>query len=141
MAELPRFDRSFFEGPETFTLIGSGHLGGKASGLLDAHRALAERPDGLRPAELEIEVPTLAVVGTDVFDAFLDQNGLRGRDWSQDSTTATSRRPSSRPTCRRRQRRPVGAGAAGPPAAGGALARACWRTRSSTRSPASTPPR
>ena len=85
MAELPRFDRSFFEGPESFTLIGSGHLGGKASGLLDAHRALADRPDGLRLAELEIEVPTLAVIGTDVFDAFLDQNGLRGRDWLPDS--------------------------------------------------------
>lgn len=85
MAELPRFDRDFFQGPESFTLIGSGHLGGKASGLLDAHRALAERPEGLRPAELVIEVPTLAVVGTDVFDAFLDQNGLRARDWADDS--------------------------------------------------------
>ncbi len=74
--ELPRFDRRFFEGRESFTALGSGSLGGKATGLRVAREALAERPASLRFADLEISVPTLAVIGTDVFDRFLARNHL-----------------------------------------------------------------
>jgi hypothetical protein len=75
---LPRFDRRFFEGLEMFTAIGSGPVGGKASGLRAARQALDDRPASLRFETLEISVPTLTVIGTDVFDWFLDRNGLRG---------------------------------------------------------------
>jgi hypothetical protein len=73
---LPRFDRRFFEGRETFTTIGSGALGGKASGLLAAREALADRPATLRFEDLEISVPTLTVITTDAFDRFLERNRL-----------------------------------------------------------------
>jgi hypothetical protein len=81
MAEQPRdepppFSRRFFEAEETFTLIGSGALGGKAQGLREAREALAARPPSLRPERLDIAVPTLAVIGTDAFDAFVRTNAL-----------------------------------------------------------------
>jgi hypothetical protein len=72
----PRFDRHFFEGRETFTTIGSGALGGKASGLRAAREVLAGRPASLRFEDLEISVPTLTVIATDVFDLFLERNHL-----------------------------------------------------------------
>ena len=73
---LPRFDRRFFEGVETFTAIGSGALGGKASGLRAAREVLESRPGALRFESMEISVPTLTVIGTDVFDWFLERNRL-----------------------------------------------------------------
>lgn len=73
---LPRFDRRFFEGVETFTAVGSGALGGKASGLRAAREVLESRPGALRFDSMEISVPTLTVIGTDVFDWFLHRNGL-----------------------------------------------------------------
>jgi hypothetical protein len=73
---LPKFDRRFFEGRETFTVIGSGALGGKATGLRIARDALATRPEALRFADLEISVPTLTVIATDAFDLFLERNRL-----------------------------------------------------------------
>ncbi len=74
--DLPRFDRRFFEGRETFTILGSGSIGGKAGGLRTAREALESRPESLRFEDLEISVPTLAVIGTDVFDLFLARNRL-----------------------------------------------------------------
>jgi hypothetical protein len=73
---VPRFDRRFFEGRESFTVIGSGSLGGKAAGLRVASEALAARPAALRFADLEISVPTLTVIATDAFDLFLERNRL-----------------------------------------------------------------
>jgi hypothetical protein len=85
MAELPSFDRRFLGGAETFTVLGSGEIGGKAAGLRGARGALVERPPALRFERLAIEVPTLTVIGTDVFDDFLALNrlapeSLAGRD-------------------------------------------------------------
>ncbi len=74
---LPRFDRRFFEGVETFTVLGSGAIGGKAAGLRRAREVLDARPEHLRFPHLEISVPTLTVIGTDAFDAFLERNRLR----------------------------------------------------------------
>ena len=81
--ELPRFDRRFLEGRETFTAIGTGALGGKASGLKGARDALAERPDGLRFEELEVSVPTLTVIATGAFDLFLERNRLHDLVYSE----------------------------------------------------------
>ena len=81
MAEVPRdalppFSRRFLEAEEKLTLIGSGALGGKATGLRDAREALAARPASLTFERFDIAVPTLTVIGTDAFDAFLRQNSL-----------------------------------------------------------------
>jgi len=75
-ADVPRFGRQFFSAAEALTAIGSGFLGGKAAGLLEARDALAERPESLRFAKLEIAVPTLTVIATEVFDTFLSRNRL-----------------------------------------------------------------
>jgi hypothetical protein len=70
------FDRHFFDGRESFTRIGSGEVGGKAEGLALARETLVA---GLDPAEfpgVTVSIPTLTVLGTEVFDAFLLENGL-----------------------------------------------------------------
>ncbi|MGE5178305.1 MAG: PEP/pyruvate-binding domain-containing protein [Bacteroidota bacterium] len=75
---VPEFDRRFFESHEDFTLIGSGALGGKAEGLARVKRMLASawRPE--RHPGFDVTIPRLTVIGTDVFDRFLDENELRG---------------------------------------------------------------
>jgi hypothetical protein len=72
----PRFDRKFSEGPERFSCIGSGEVGGKAAGLLRARAVLRE---GLLPGEFpgfDVDIPSLAVLCTGAFDAFIERNGL-----------------------------------------------------------------
>jgi CheY-like chemotaxis protein len=71
------FDRASFDFGSDFYRLGGGSLGGKGRGLAFVRRLLAER--GLRRAVpgLEIAVPEAVVVGTAVFDQFLDENDLR----------------------------------------------------------------
>lgn len=74
--EFPEFDRRFFESREDFTLIGSGALGGKAQGLARIKRMLDEE---WRPGEhpdCEGNIPRLAVLATDSFDRFMNENAL-----------------------------------------------------------------
>lgn len=71
-----RFDRHFFDGRENFTLIGAGGVGGKAHGLAFVRETLAEIGETEFPG-LTVSIPTLTVLGTGVFDAFLAENGLR----------------------------------------------------------------
>jgi hypothetical protein len=72
--ELDSFGRRFFDSAATFSRIGRGEIGGKAAGLhIIKSRVLA----GLQPVEgIDIVVPTVTVIGTDVFDAFLQRNDL-----------------------------------------------------------------
>lgn len=74
---IPSFDRSFFGSDETVSRIGGGRLGGKARGLLRGRAALDEAfPDG-RCGPVRVEIPRLTVLATDIFDAFVERNGLR----------------------------------------------------------------
>jgi hypothetical protein len=74
--DIPRFDRRFFESENVMSRIGGGVIGGKASGLAFAHRVLQNRfPDGIFEG-IEVSVPRLVVIGTDVFDAFMKRNDL-----------------------------------------------------------------
>jgi hypothetical protein len=81
---IPAFDRHFFDGTEQFTCIGSGPYGGKAHGLLTIKDLLAT---GLEAAagsgrsgaflrHFDVRVPTLTVVTTDLFEAFMAENRL-----------------------------------------------------------------
>jgi hypothetical protein len=75
-ALFPSFDRRFFDGDETFTTIGSGSIGGKALGLaFIRNRVLSRRDQSIAPG-VAVDVPTLTVVATDMFDAFLKRNRL-----------------------------------------------------------------
>jgi hypothetical protein len=72
---IPAFDRAFFASADLCTRIGTGAVGGKAQGLLDA-RAVIDALD-LDPAwGIEIRIPRMIVVTTSVFDEFRALNGL-----------------------------------------------------------------
>ena len=65
-----------FDEESSFVRIGRGSLGGKGRGLAFANHLLLQR--GLTHAfpGVRIAVPSTAVIGTDVFDAFLAHNDL-----------------------------------------------------------------
>jgi hypothetical protein len=71
------FARCFFDPERRISRIGSGALGGKARGLLTAARVLEEHRRELEVPGLALDVPALAVVTTEVFESFLERNGLR----------------------------------------------------------------
>jgi hypothetical protein len=74
--DVPPFERRFFDPSRRISRIGAGALGGKASGLVSAARILGSRRADLEVEDLSLDVPALAVVTTEVFEAFLDRNGL-----------------------------------------------------------------
>src|SRR5437588_5561905 len=76
VAELPVFDRKFWDGTFRCTQIGSGAIGGKAGGLVFIKDLLAKQFDATSFADIEINVPTMAVIATDCFDQFIAQNNL-----------------------------------------------------------------
>ena len=71
-----RFDREFFRSSDNVMRIGSGAVGGKASGLAKMREILRRRGDSLASPGIELTIPTMAVLGTDVYDAFLRENDL-----------------------------------------------------------------
>jgi CheY-like chemotaxis protein len=71
------FDRATFDLSGYFYRIGGGSLGGKARGLAFVRRMLGELDLRDRFQGVQIAVPQTAVLGTDVFDRFLDENDLR----------------------------------------------------------------
>ena len=73
---LPSFNRKFFDGEERITSIGSGSMGGKAQGLIFAEKMLASEFQSADFPKTEISIPTMAVIRTDVFDAFMKRNHL-----------------------------------------------------------------
>ncbi len=72
------FDRHTFDTRSRFTRIGSGSLGGKARGLAFVNLLLDEYDVRHRFPDVDVAVPPSAVVATDAFDRFLDDNDLRG---------------------------------------------------------------
>ncbi len=71
------FDRSTFSPQTTFCRLGGGSLGGKARGLAFVDRLLEESGIGERFPGVRVHVPPAVVLGTDVFDEFLERDGLR----------------------------------------------------------------
>ena len=76
VAELPAFDRKFWDGTFRCTQIGTGSLGGKAAGLVFIKDLLAEQINPALFPQVGISVPTMAVIATDSFDRFMAQNRL-----------------------------------------------------------------
>jgi hypothetical protein len=75
--DVPPFDRTFFRSAEPMTRIGGGSLGGKALGLARIRDLLERETETLRFPGIGLYVPKLVVLATDVFDAFVERNGLR----------------------------------------------------------------
>ena len=76
VADLPAFDRHFWDDTFRFTRIGTGALGGKASGLVIAKNLLEETIDASAFPDIDVNVPTMAVIATDCFDEFIARNRL-----------------------------------------------------------------
>lgn len=70
------FERETHDGSAAISRIGGGSLGGKARGLAFVGRLLAESDIRERFPGIRIAVPPSVVLGTDVFDQFLEQNEL-----------------------------------------------------------------
>ena len=75
-AVVADFDRRHIEVSSSISRIGGGSLGGKARGLAFINRLLLEADVQAQFPEVRIAVPPAVVLGTDVFDAFVEQNGL-----------------------------------------------------------------
>jgi len=76
LSDAPRFDREFFGAENTFTRIGNGALGGKASGLLRVREDILSKLDPDEFPYIEVVVPTATVLTTEVFDNFIERNAL-----------------------------------------------------------------
>lgn len=73
---FPAFDRRSLGSDAGFTVIGEGALGGKALGLAFVKRIIGDCcPAGTFP-DVEITIPTLTVIATEVFAQFMAQNDL-----------------------------------------------------------------
>ncbi len=72
---MPGFDRKFFESENRISYIGSGSLGGKASGLTFINNILDTIPANDFPG-IEAGIPRMIVIRTDVFDSFMSSNKL-----------------------------------------------------------------
>jgi CheY-like chemotaxis protein len=85
------FDRANPDTASAISRIGGGSLGGKARGLAFINRLLTEYRVAEEFPTIDVTVPRAVVLGTDVFDQFLERDGLQGfalRSTSDDETLA-----------------------------------------------------
>ncbi|NMB82010.1 MAG: phosphoenolpyruvate synthase, partial [Ignavibacteria bacterium] len=73
---LPQFNRNFFDSEESFSWIGNGSFGGKASGLAFIKKII---DDNIKPDEfpnVSVSIPKMVVLRSSVFDSFMERNNL-----------------------------------------------------------------
>jgi len=70
------YSRNFFNPETPFSIIGSGELGGKAKGLVSIWDLLRTEISPHKYVDIVLDIPSLVVLSTDVFDAFLQRNHL-----------------------------------------------------------------
>jgi len=71
------FNKDSFDVQNGFARIGGGSLGGKARGLGFVNSLITNYQMQDKFKDIRIYVPPTVVIGTDVFDAFLDENNLQ----------------------------------------------------------------
>ncbi len=71
------FVKESFDPESSFARIGGGSLGGKARGLGFVNTLVNDYNVGNQFEDVVIYVPPAVVIGTDVFDEFLEENNLR----------------------------------------------------------------
>jgi CheY-like chemotaxis protein len=71
------FVKETFDPASSFARIGGGSLGGKARGLGFVNTLINNYNVGDKFDDIHIQVPPAVVIGTDVFDQFIDENDLR----------------------------------------------------------------
>jgi len=80
--ELSQFKRKFLNQNERLTCIGSGSLGGKAQGLEFINNILISDFNHDDFPNIEVSIPTMTVICTDIFDSFMKRNDLYGIAYS-----------------------------------------------------------
>jgi hypothetical protein len=86
------FRPEWFDGLEGIVQIGGGSLGGKGRGLAFASRLMDEVQIANRFPDLRIGVPPAVVLGTDVFEEFFEDTGLRRLALESEDEAVTRRR-------------------------------------------------
>jgi len=71
-----RFDRASFSDRERFTYMGAGSLGAKAHGLARISEVLENKITPLFRPTINVDIPLLTVIATDLFDSFMSCNSL-----------------------------------------------------------------
>ena len=134
------FQRDRFDRYSNFARIGEGSMGGKGRGLAFIDAMLKRNEEQFEDLEhAQITIPKTVVLCTDNFTEFMEQNRLYPvalSDSPDDEIPATSWPPACPktwwPTC---------PSSSAPSSRPSPCARpACWRTRTTSPSPASTPP-
>jgi CheY-like chemotaxis protein len=70
------FDRNTFDASASFYRIGGGSLGGKARGIAFVNNLLNQYHIDRDFPDVAVSVPTSVVIGTEVFDRFMEDNHL-----------------------------------------------------------------
>jgi CheY-like chemotaxis protein len=86
------FVKEFFDPNSSFARIGGGSLGGKARGLGFVNTLINNYNVRDQFEDVQISVPTAVVVGTNVFDQFLEDNNLRNFALGCDNDEEITRR-------------------------------------------------
>ncbi len=138
---IPRFTRGAWESGEIVTRLGGGGIGGKAAGLWRLKSELLGLLDPLEFPGIRVTVPRMVVLGTDVFDAFMDLNDLRALALSGAvGRPPVPRLPQGRPAARD-PGRPARLHHPGHGPAGGSLVQPAGGRAGPSLRRASTPPR
>ena len=77
LGQILDFDKATFDPCNSLARIGGGSLGGKARGLGFVNTLLSAYDLRNRFPGVEISIPPAVILGTDVFDRFLEENHLR----------------------------------------------------------------
>src|SRR4030042_2407599 len=70
------FNRNFLDPDTPISCLGTGELGGKAEGLAFISDILHSELDQEKFPDIKVEIPSMAILCTDVFDSFMEQNKL-----------------------------------------------------------------
>jgi CheY-like chemotaxis protein len=84
-AVVADFNRTSYDPSTGMSRIGTGSLGGKARGLAFVNRLLLEADIAGRFPDIRIEVPSSVVLGTDIFEQFIERNALADFSLQSDS--------------------------------------------------------
>jgi hypothetical protein len=74
---ITEFSRLQYDPGNEFIRLSSGSLGGKARGIAFIRALLDKSQVAERFPDVNIKIPSTVVLGTDVFDQFMDDNNLR----------------------------------------------------------------
>ncbi len=73
---IPQFTEKFFDSGVPITRIGSGEYGGKANGLIFINEMLKSKLNSNDFPSFVVNIPTMTIIPTDVFDEFMKKNDL-----------------------------------------------------------------